>query len=358
MIRLTRNEWLEIGYQNGIIDLEDYEEMLLKDAYKEWFIMKTKCIKRQSADRIEVTYNRYYLNASIVEKCISKISEKDIITFLLDAILKNGHMTRKEFDRIYQIIKGVMVYMRDISKGGAKLIDWNAIKRNLPQDSLTQSAKQEYAIPNIDVNRIMNQVINHKVYYIKQSACLTLCMNFYLGLRIGELASLSFRDFDFTKNIVRVTKNETKFYNRDENGEKIGAMTYHVVNDLKTQNAVREIPILPEVKFIYEKIKEHHEECKYESPFLAYDGTDTILVRSLDRTLRRLCKLCDVDYFNSHEIRKTFASMLHHHGVPTRVISDLMGHSEIATTENNYILPYANNYDSVYQYMKQSLNYN
>lgn len=329
----------------------------MKDAYREWFLTKTKCIKKQSADRIEVTYNRYYACSPLIEKCISKITEKDIMSFLTDAVLKSGQMNYKEFARLFQIINNTLVYMRDINKGGAKLIDWNAIKRNIPQGNLSQTAKQEYAIPDIDVTRVMKQVFD-KVYYEKQSACLCLCMNFYLGLRIGELAALSFRDFDFTTNTVRITKTESKFYNRDENGEKIGAMSYGVVNSLKTENSVRVIPLMPEVKYIYEKIKEHHHERKYDSPYLAYDGKDTILVRSLDRTLRRLCTLCDVEYFNSHEIRKTFASRLHHSGVSTRVISDLMGHSEIKTTENNYILPYANNYDAVYQYMKQSLIYN
>ena len=90
---------------------------------------------------------------------------------------------------------------------------------------------------------------------------------------------------------------------------------------------------IEEQSHIYRKILEHHRIQKYDSPYLAYDGKDTILVRSLDRTLRRLCLLCDVDYFNSHAIRKTFATMLHFNGVPTSVISDLMGHSEIGTTE-------------------------
>ena len=114
---------------------------------------------------------------------------------------------------------------------------------------------------------------------------------------------------------------------------------------------------MPECKYIYEKIKEHHVQCKYDSPFLGYDGSDTILVRSLDRTLRRLCQLCDVEYFNSHKIRKTFATMLHNRNVPIRMISDIMGHSEIGTTENHYILSYKNNYSIMYANMHDALNY-
>lgn len=354
---MTRQEWLDIGYEKNIIELEKYEEVSFKEVYCQWFQMKLRCIKSQSCDRIEVTYNRYYVESDLCQKCISNITETDIINFLTSCILKTGDMTYKEFGRCLQIVNNVLVYAKDLKMGGACLYDWDKIKRYLPIDTLDAGIKKEFAVSAVDVSKIIDLVVKHKVYYKKQSACLCLCMNFYLGLRIGELASLIFRDFDFERNVVRVYKTESKFYNRAEDGSRIGTMVYRVVDDCKTVYSVREIPILPEVRFLYEEIKKHHEKCKYNSPFLAYDGSDTILVRSLDRTLRRLCLLCDVDYFNSHEIRKTFATMLHFGGVPTRVISDLMGHSEIATTENSYILSYANNYSNIYDYMKGALIY-
>lgn len=65
--------------------------------------------------------------------------------------------------------------------------------------------------------------------------------------------------------------------------------------------------------------------------------------------------MCGVTYFNSHSIRKTFATILHHHNVPTRIISDLLGHSEIGTTENCYILSYDDNFDKYYDFMHNSL---
>lgn len=356
-IVMTRQEWIDIGYEKNIIELEDYEQIKFKDVYQQWFLMKLRCIKSQSCDRIECTYNRYYSGSPFVEKCVSNITETDILDFLNKCILTGGNMTYKGFGRVLQIVNNVLVYAKDLKIGGACLYDWDKIKRYLPLDALENNMGKEYAVSPANVEKIIDLVVNHKIYHIKQSACLCLCMNFYLGLRIGELASLTFRDFDFERNVVKIFKTESKFYNRSEDGSRIGTMVYRVVEDTKTVYSVREIPILPEVKFIYEKIKEHHAQNKYESPFLAYDGKDTILVRSLDRTLRKLCLLCDIDYFNSHEIRKTFATMLHFGGVPTRVISDLMGHSEIGTTENSYILSYANNYDKMYDFMKNALTY-
>ena len=49
--------------------------------------------------------------------------------------------------------------------------------------------------------------------------------------------------------------------------------------------------------------------------------------------------------------------MIHFGGVPTSVTSDLMEQSDIGTTENSYILSYANNYDWMYEFMKDALKY-
>lgn len=66
---------------------------------------------------------------------------------------------------------------------------------------------------------------------------------------------------------------------------------------------------------------------------------------------------CDVKYFNTHMIRKTFATMLHESGMPTRYISDLMGHSDMVTTERNYILSYRDNYNTLLGYMQKGLDF-
>lgn len=354
---MTKQEWLDIGYEKNIIDLESYQEITFKDMYKQWFLMKLRCIKEQSCDRIEVTYNRYYADTPFVEKCISTITERDIIDFLTGCILKSGDMTSRELGRCMQIVNNVLIYAKDLHMGGACLYDWDKIKRYLPASALEAGMKKEYAVPFSVVNRLMECVVKFHIYPLKQSASLLLCMNFFLGLRIGELSSLMFSDFDFERNVVKICKTEVKYYKRSEDGSKIGTMSYHVKDDVKTLCSFREIPILPEVKLLYCEIKKHHESMGYNSPYLAYDGSDTILVRSLDRVLRRLCKLCDVEYFNSHKIRKTFATMMHFAGVPDRVTSDIMGHSEIATTENCYILNYKNDYQNYYNYMKGALQY-
>ena len=356
---MTEREWLDIGLEKGIIDIADHEQIAFKDAYREWFIMKMNCAKKmQSVDRIEVTYNKYFSSSDIIDMHISKIADADIIRTLHQIIYAYPRLTLKEFGKIMQIVKSPLIYMRDIGKGGVPLHDWDMIKRNIPMDKLETKPDKDYAIPMKTVEHMIECVVNRHIYPEKQCTSMLLCMNFFLGLRVGELASLTFDDFDLERNVVKIYKTESKYYERSEDGSKLGVMVYKVVDSTKTVYSVREIPLLPEVKLILEKIRQRHKECGYDTPYLCYDGRDTIKVRSLDRTLRKLCSLCEVKYFNTHLIRKTFATMLHDSGVPTRAISDLLGHSEIATTENSYILSYADKYEQYLGYMRGALKFN
>lgn len=49
--------------------------------------------------------------------------------------------------------------------------------------------------------------------------------------------------------------------------------------------------------------------------------------------------------------------MLHESGMSTRYISDLMGHSDMVTTERNYILSYRDNYNKLLGYMHKGLSF-
>lgn len=307
-------------------------------------------------DRIEVCYNRYYAQTPFIEKYTSNISEKDIIEFLTESVFAKGAITPKELGRIMQILTNTLAYAKDMGYPGSRLYDWDSIKRNLPKCESRSEAKIESALSKSVITHIQQSVIYENIYPLKKSACLLLCMNFYLGLRIGELAALRFTDFDLERNILHLQNGDSKSYERDENGNRTKLV--YSTGTPKTQNAVRDIPLLPEAVYIYKLIQDHHAAQRYKSEYLCYDGADTIRVRSLDRTLTRLCTLCSTRHYNSHLIRKTFASTLHHANVPTRVISDLMGHSEIRTTEQNYILSFENNNEMYFEYMKQGLIYN
>ena len=349
-------DWISFGIDNGLVKLEVSEQVTFREAYRKWFLMKLRTIRSQSCDRIECTYIRYYAGSILEDSYVSDINEQQLVRFFTD-ITGMGGMTSKEFSRVLQIARSVMEYARDMDIGGARLLDWSRIRRYIPEGSIIPSGQQFYAVPRADVEKLLDMVVHQNVYPDKRSASLCLVLNFFLGLRVGELASLAWSDVDIKERVVRIYKTEVKTYGRDEYGNRSGKMTYSVVESLKTVSSFREVPLLPEAVYLIEKLRQHHRQCRYKSPYLAYDGTDTILVRSLERTLRRLCNLCEVTRFSTHSIRKTFGSMLHIAGMPTRYISDLLGHSDIRVTETHYILTYQNRRAEYLQYMEQGLSF-
>lgn len=353
---MVLQEWIDIGVSKGIVDIEECEKRTFVSCFRLWFKVKLKQNKPQSVDRIEVTYNKYYRGSDFELLNVCDITENTVVQFLTKVMIDCGGVSQKEFGRIYQIVHGVMVYCKDLTIGGARLLDWDKIKNYIPSSVIVKSSCRYCAVSDTYIHTLFHSVINQKVYERKQSACLCILLNFYLGLRVGELASLSWSDIDLENKVLFVRKTETKFYNRDDDGLRVGTMQYSVVNDVKTANSFRRVPLTNEAVYIITLIRKWHDNKGYNSPYLAYDGTETILVRSLDRTLRRLCALVDVPHFNTHMIRKTFATTLHYGGTPTRVISDLLGHADMDTTEKNYILSAVGGNDYL-EYMKQSLKY-
>lgn len=352
---MKKDDWLNIGYQNGLIDLDEIEKITFSEVYKNWFNTKRTKNRPSTLDRIECTWNRYFKNSTFIERYTSSITEKDIIDYINMTATCNGTLSKKDMERIYQILHAVLIYARDMDYKGMKLLDWDVIKRNIPKDKIYREQNIETALSNTTVKTLLEAVLITNIYPLKRSAALALCLNFYLGLRIGELAALRFTDFDLERKTVTISRSDIKTYERNTDGIR-GDLTYTTA-DTKTLHAHRTIPLLPEAIYIYELIKMHHKACGYNNPLLVYDGTDTIRIRSLDRTLRRICTLCNIPHFNTHLIRKTFSTHLHYANVPTRVIADLMGHADIKTTENSYILSYSDTYRMYYSYMQNGLTY-
>lgn len=336
---MTLNEWIDIGTSKGIVEDISFDPVPFCSCFRKWFLMKMNIVKPQSLDRIECTYNRYYLLSDLNQQPLHEIQEQTIIDFLNEIIISRGTISEKEFGRIFQIINNVMVYALDLNIGGAKLLNWSLIKRYINTGKITKCDARELAISSADKSRLFKAVLQDNIYPEKKSACLCLVLNFFLGLRIGELAGLTFSDFDLQNKLVRVYKTESKFYARDSEGNKSGSMIYRIQEDTKTIYSVRQVPLIPAAEKIFLMIMEHHDKCGYESTYLAYDGKDeAVLSRSLSRTLDKLCKLLNLKHINTHKIRKTFASDLHAAGISTRNITDLLGHAEMSTTEHCYIL--------------------
>lgn len=247
-----------------------------------------------------------------------------------------GAVTLKEYRRIYQIVNNVLNYALDFRENGSRLLNWKMIKEYTYSNHVVTHKNDDVSVPDSDIEKLRDFVLSGG-YYVKQSACLMLILNFYLGLRVGELSALEWQDIDFERKILHVSRTEIKKYSRKEDGSR-DKLVYEIEDCTKTAAGIRKVPLCDKALVILRLLKMHHEKMGYDSNRLLYDGADIIGVLSLDGTLRKICKLAQVPFFNTHKIRKTVATKLHYKGIPSRTIADILGHADIATTEKCYIL--------------------
>ncbi len=136
----------------------------------------------------------------------------------------------------------------------------------------------------------------------------------YAGLRVSELANLNLKDIDYTYKFI-------KFYGKG-NKERIIPLHNDIINSIQNY--------LPERK----KIKPKYEDAR-NALFLSRHG-NRINVRTVQKMVKKYAReagLKEAKNITPHKLRHTFASILYQKTKDIKVVQELLGHSNISTTQ-------------------------
>lgn len=154
------------------------------------------------------------------------------------------------------------------------------------------------------------------------------------GMRLGEMQALQWRQVDLDRRRLRVTATLA--------GVKDGQP---VLASPKTDKSRREIRLS---EMAVAALRPHRTEQREAKLRAGQHWTDNDLVfcnafgRPLDgnnvreRHLKRLLKKAELPHMRFHDLRHAAASLLLAEGVQVKVISELLGHSDITTTLKVY----------------------
>lgn len=162
----------------------------------------------------------------------------------------------------------------------------------------------------------------------------------YTGMRIGELIALKWRNIDFKKQTISITKT---YYNPDNNTKK-----YQLVPP-KTKKSRRKIVVSDEI--INELIKYKAEQEKLIKHFGdSYNNGDYIFanvnrhpgypvtIKFLGTRMARILKKTDLNLsITPHSLRHTHTSLLAEAGVSLEEIMDRLGHGDDEVTRKVYL---------------------
>lgn len=146
------------------------------------------------------------------------------------------------------------------------------------------------------------------------------------GMRVGEVLALTWDDVDWRRRAIRISKTIVKSFNRKR---------AFVQNSPKSFSSNRTIPLSSRAYELLEELRP--SECERNAYIFSNKRGDFLSYESVRWWIRKACEESGVPYYGAHVFRHTFATNCYRRGCDVKVLSKLLGHSDVATTYNTYI---------------------
>lgn len=140
------------------------------------------------------------------------------------------------------------------------------------------------------------------------------------GMRKGEILALQWKDIDFEKNTISVTKSVAHDNNRP------------FIKEPKTEESVRKVPLLNSLKERLLSVPDRHPEHYLIS---LTDGKSPISETQYQRAYARFKERAGITA-TAHVLRHSFATVADESGVRPKSIQHILGHKQLSTTLNTY----------------------
>ena len=175
------------------------------------------------------------------------------------------------------------------------------------------------------------------------------------GCRVSEVISLRWEDIDFDDGIISINHGIT-YYQREEN-----KCYFSISEDTKTEAGTRIIPMLSEVRQALLNEREYQKEAEITCQDTIDGYTDFVFLnrygkvhnpQTINRAINRIVlahNLEEMDlaekkhrepliipHFSCHNLRHTFATRYCENESNIKVIQEILGHKDIATTMDVY----------------------
>lgn len=319
-VKRKRNTREEI--EQTVLDFykEQEENPTLEEIFIAWNEdrLAEKEICEATHSRNQRDFDRYF--PEIKDRKIKSVPPVFMENFL-ERQVSEKQLTTKAFSNLRAITKGI--FKRARKKG---FIDWSIetvfSDLEISRRKFKRVIKEDYQeVFSEEETQVMLEYLKTHLDIVNPA----ILLMFVTGIRTGELVTLKHSDFDSTVFNIRRTATTYK-------DNETGKFVYDVREFPKTEAGLRTVIIPPTYAWITEKIKKQNPDCEFifsknNVPF----KTDKIRGR-----LYRLCKKLGIYKKSPHKIRKTYCSILIDSKIDTKMITDLMGHTDISCSEKHY----------------------
>lgn len=311
--------------QKDIIKFSPQEsvKLTMSELLDDWlYNIKQVELKPSSFDRVEITVNKL-IKPNIGYLQVQSLTMQDIQQLI--NTLNNQGYSYSYIKKVYNAINAVLkiAVERDyIRKSPCTRIV-------LPKQSQRRRSDIVF-FSDDEVNKITASALFRYTtgrYKYKHGYAFIILLN--TGMRVGELLALKWDNINFNERQIHVTETRTQIVDRTDAEQKYTT----VDQSTKTSSGNRYIPINKQT----EEALLYFKSLGYNNPYvMANSDTGVITYRNLHRALANILEDNNIDHGSIHSLRHTFATRLFKNGIDVKVISELLGHSDISITYDIY----------------------
>lgn len=169
-------------------------------------------------------------------------------------------------------------------------------------------------------------ILNH----LDSPVCIGILLSLYTGLRIGEVCALRWGDINLDAKILSVSKTLMRIQDNSPDAEN---KTKVIECTPKTGNSIRKIPLPDFICPFLWKLRKH------PSCYLLTGTKNYMEPRSYYNHYKKILSDIDLDIYNYHALRHTFATRCIEQGFDVKSLSEILGHADVSTTMRRYVHP-------------------
>lgn len=279
-----------------------------------WLLSKKPVIK-------ETTYSKYItIIDSHIRPKLGNIPINKINSELLSKFVNN----EMEYGNLETKGKLNNNTVREIINILKQILKYNEIYIQIP---LPHSTKKDIVILSENERNKLERylLLNNNRYTFG------ILLTLYTGMRIGEICALKWKNIDLKKKVITINSTISRVKNLNNN---IQNKTKLIVENAKTINSIRKIPIPKSLIEILNKVK-----GKDEYYFLT--GSEKIIdPRNYENQYKKILKCAGInENYSYHTLRHTFATRCIALGFDPKTLQEILGHSNIKITLSLYVHP-------------------
>ena len=289
-------------------------------------LFKKNEVKSGTFDRL-VQSNESLGRYSIGREKVRDVTALDI-QFYINQITDEGY----SFSTIKKQLELVRAALRKAVS--LKIIPDNpAAEIGMPSRNIIKKPKEVLAYTEKEQKRLQSFIESHSY----DNAVLCVAFMIETGLRSGEALALRWSDVDTDRHKCHVCATIVNPHMPSK---------AYVQDTPKTDASIRTIPLNVRATTILNKLKR-----RATSEFVFGDNSTQskrLEYPTLIRTIKRMCRESEVPYRGAHVFRHTFATNCYYKGIDVKILSKLLGHSDVKVTYNTYINLYGDGFDDMY----------